>query len=247
MVSEERFPFRYKMGKMRILGVFFSNGLVSVDHDNWRARLDKLSTVLSLWKQRGLSFLGRALIVNVLGASRLWHVAKVIPPPHWRVHDKFETPVWPFICKGKMKNVSRDRCCAPPTSGGLNIVYFIVKCASLRLFTFSSLWDNFGTCKWLYLARYFLGHKLTTLDPRFCFPSNSCLCSASSSNFYRIYLNNFRSLHQKAGTFPDLLTSKNLYLLLLDPVHPALTHVLWFLGVRCRPSHQPLSLGVAQI
>ena len=69
--------------KLRILGVHFSNGLVSVESDNWRAKLDKLELVLNLWKQRDLSFLGRALIVNVLGASRFYHVAKIISPPIW--------------------------------------------------------------------------------------------------------------------------------------------------------------------
>lgn len=29
--------------KMRILGVFFSNGLLSVENDNWKTKLDKLS------------------------------------------------------------------------------------------------------------------------------------------------------------------------------------------------------------
>lgn len=41
---------------MNILEVYFSNGLVSVDHDNWEAKLTKLKPVL--------------YIVNVLGASR---------------------------------------------------------------------------------------------------------------------------------------------------------------------------------
>jgi len=214
-------PFGLKwVNKMRVLGVFFSNGLVSVDDDNWRSKLDKLSSVLNLWKQRDLSFVGRALIVNVLGASRLWHVAKVIPPPHW-VRDKFKSIVWPFIWKGKMENVSRDRCCAPLASGGLNIVNFEVKCASLRLSNFLSLRDDFGTCKWHYLARYFLGRRLTILDPRFCFPSNLCPSSSLPSNYYRICLDSFRLLHQRAGTLPDVLTCKNLYLLLLDPVRVA--------------------------
>ena len=52
------------------MGVYFSNGLISVESDNWKARLGKLQSVLNLWKQRELSFLGRAMIVNVLGASR---------------------------------------------------------------------------------------------------------------------------------------------------------------------------------
>ncbi|CAH3168931.1 unnamed protein product [Pocillopora meandrina] len=41
-----------------------------------------------------------------------------------------------------MENVSRDRCCAPPSSGGLNVVNFKAKCASLRLSVFS---NNFRT------------------------------------------------------------------------------------------------------
>ena len=77
-------PFGLKwVTKIRILGVFSSNGLVSVDDDNWNAKLNKLSFTLGLWKQRDLSFIGRCLIVNVLGASRLWHVAMVIALPTW--------------------------------------------------------------------------------------------------------------------------------------------------------------------
>ena len=67
--------------KIRILGVFFSNGLLSVDDDNWNVKLNKLSSILGLWKQRDLSFIVGSLIVNVLGASHLWHVANVSSPP----------------------------------------------------------------------------------------------------------------------------------------------------------------------
>ena len=52
---------------MKILGVYFSNGLVSVESDNWQSKLDRLQNVINLWKQRELSFLGRAMIINVLG------------------------------------------------------------------------------------------------------------------------------------------------------------------------------------
>ena len=51
--------------KMRILGVFFNNGLVSVDNDNWKTKLDKLKTVLNLWSSRELSFIGRSMILNL--------------------------------------------------------------------------------------------------------------------------------------------------------------------------------------
>ena len=177
-------PFGLKwVTKIRILGVFFSNGLVSVDDDNWNVKLNKLSSILGLWKQRDLSFIGRSLIVNVLGASRLWHVAKVICPPSW-VHDKFKSIIWPFIWNGKMENVSRDRCCAPVKTGGLNVINFNVKCASLRLSNFLSLRDDFGSCKWHYLARYFLSNRLAVLDDRFSFSSNLFSSSDVPSCYY---------------------------------------------------------------
>ena len=90
-------PFGLKwVNKLKILGVYFSNGLVDVDEDNWRSKLDKLKQTLGLWSQRDLSFLGRGMILNVLGASRFWHVAKILLPPSW-VSLEYKKAVWPFI------------------------------------------------------------------------------------------------------------------------------------------------------
>ena len=102
------------VNKPRILGVYFSNGLVAVDKENWQSKLDKLKKTLGLWSQRDLSFLGRGMILNVLGASRFWHVAKVLPPPppKW-VSIEYKRAVWPFIWKSKSETVSRVRCVAP--------------------------------------------------------------------------------------------------------------------------------------
>ena len=158
------------VSKIKILGVYFSNGLVDVDVDNWRTKLDKLSSVLDRWKQRDLSFIGRAMILNTLGLSRLWHVSKVLSAPTW-VSDSLKKIIWPFIWKGKMECVSRQRCCAPLSLGGLNIADFNVKCASLLLSNFLSLRDNFGTEKWHYFARYNIGSRLRLLDARFNFVS----------------------------------------------------------------------------
>ena len=221
-------PFGLKwVTKIRILGVFFSSGLVSVDDDNWTAKLNKLSSVLTLWKQRDLSFIGRSLIVNVLGASRLWHVAKVLAPPPW-VHDKFKSLIWPFIWNGKMENVSRERCCAPVKSGGLNVVNFEVKCASLRLSNFLSLRDEFGTRKWHFLARYFLGNRLAALDNRFSFTSNTYPSASLPTAFYSKCLVSFRYLFSKTKSLPDDLSCKSLYLLLLVvPAAPPRSAGFW--------------------
>ena len=203
------------VSKVKILGVYFSNGLLSVDSDNWTSRLDKLQSVLNLWKQRELSFIGRAMIVNVLGASRFWHTAKVLIPPRW-VIDRYNKIVWRFIWKGKMENVSRQRCCAPLFSGGLNVVDFRAKCASLRISVFSSLRDNFGSQKWHYIARYFIGNRLLKLDTRFDLISNLVPVSSEPSFFYRSCISLFQQLFDKHGALPDDFSCKSFYSLLVD-------------------------------
>ena len=202
------------VSKMRILGIYFSNGLVSVESDNWKVKLDKLENVTNLWKQRELSFLGRAMIINVLGASRFWHTAKIIIPPQW-VIDSYNKIVWSFIWKGKMENVSRQRCCAPLLDGGLNVVDFRAKCAALRLSNFSSLRDDFGSQKWHFLARYFIGNRLQKLDTRFSFLSNLVPISSEPSRFYRSCLSLFLQIFEKHGVLPDDFSCKSLFLLLV--------------------------------
>ena len=208
-------PFGLKwVKKMRILGVYFSNGLLSVDNDNWKCKLDKLQSVLNLWSSRELSFIGRAMIINVLGASRFWHVAKVLPPPK-QVIDSYKGIVWPFVWKGKIESISREHCSAPVSRGGLNIVNFSVKCISLRLSSFASLRDNFGTEKWHFLARYFLGNRLAKFDKRFAFNPNAVPVCSAPSRFYQLCIDKFSNLFSMLGHLPDILTCKNIYLLLL--------------------------------
>ena len=53
--------------KMKILGVVF--GTVTTEQDNRQPKLNKLEKSLNLWKSRSLSFVGKSMIVNVLGLS----------------------------------------------------------------------------------------------------------------------------------------------------------------------------------
>ena len=115
-----------------------------------------------------------------------------------------------------MENVSRQRCCAPLHCGGLNVVDFRTKCASLRLSSFSSLRDNFGSQKWHFLARYFIGNRLMKLDTRFDFVSNLFPVSSEPSLYYRKGISLFQQLFDKHGALPDDLSCKNIYTLLFS-------------------------------
>ena len=79
--------------KMKILGVFFGP---NIEQDNWLPKLKKLESHLNLWKRRSLSLVGRALLVNALGLSKLNYLATVLIVPDWVKH-KVNSLIWPFL------------------------------------------------------------------------------------------------------------------------------------------------------
>ena len=64
-------------GTLKILGIFFGSG--NVDKLNWRPCIVVVKNVFNSWRQRGLSFRGKALIVNALALARIWYVARFDP------------------------------------------------------------------------------------------------------------------------------------------------------------------------
>ena len=53
----------------------------NLDDDNWKPRIAVVENTLSSWRQRILSFQGRALVINALAFSRVWYVASLIHMP----------------------------------------------------------------------------------------------------------------------------------------------------------------------
>ena len=94
--------------------------------------------------------------------------------------------------------------------GGLNVVNFAVKCSKLRLSSVATLRDSFGTEKWHYMARYFLGRALAKYDNRFNFTSNMVPSSPSPSRFYQLFLDKFAYIFNRFGCLPDDLSCKNI-------------------------------------
>ena len=107
--------------KMKILGVVF--GTVPVERNNWEPRLSKLDSCLSLWKSRSLSFVGKVLILKVLGLSKLLYLSRVLILPRW-VLDKYNSLIWPFLWGAKLEPVARRSIVCPPDQGGLGLIDF---------------------------------------------------------------------------------------------------------------------------
>ena len=55
--------------KVKVLGVFLGPG--NLEEDNWRPRITAVENALNSWRQRSLSYKGKALVINALALSRV--------------------------------------------------------------------------------------------------------------------------------------------------------------------------------
>ena len=113
---------------IKILGVFI--GVGDTEEANWRPRIAAVENVLSSWRQRQLSFRGRALVINALALSRVWYVASLVHMPAW-VLKELNTLIFNFFWKGKRDLVSRSVVVQPSLFGGFSVVNVKFKVWSL--------------------------------------------------------------------------------------------------------------------
>ena len=196
--------------KMKILGIVF--GTVDVNRDNWEPRLSKLDKSLSLWKPRSLSLIGKVLILNILGLSKLLYVSRVLDPPRW-VYDKLNRVIWPFLWGARLETVASKTIVCPTSEGGLG----------LRLVALVNVLGE--SChKCFYMAKYFCGARLAPLRPEWStLRDNLTPSAAQPTSFYVSVLSSLQSVNIPR-TF--IFSTKSLYPLFLKkaytiPILPA--------------------------
>ena len=105
--------------------------IANVESVNWTELINKFEAQLSLWKQRQLSFRGRALVANVLGLSLFWYQTTVFDMPKTIIF-KINKLLFPFVWNKKREWLARTSVIQPLHHGGLGVVDITSKLLSLR-------------------------------------------------------------------------------------------------------------------
>ena len=198
--------------KMKILGIVF--GMVNVDQDNWEPRVSKLEKCVSRWQSRSLSLIGKVLILNILGLSKLLFVSSILSPPRW-VFDRINKIIWPFLWGSRIETVARKSLISSVTEGGLGLRDFRTQGQASRLALLVRVISE-RQWKGFYLVKYFCGAQLASIRHSWADLRDNCTPSAvSPSSFYSSLLTVLRDLN-----FPSnfSFTSKNLYSSLLAKI-----------------------------
>ena len=156
-------PFGFEwVQSLRILGAHFGNSGRPLDHENFDPMLGKLQKVLDLWSSRDLSFIGRSLILNCLGASKFWYLARVLPVPPW-VSKRFNQLARRFVCGSRGQPLTKPTMTRISKVGGLGVVDFDIKCQALKAsFCFQLVFSK-SLPDWHFTGNFYLARSLGSL------------------------------------------------------------------------------------
>lgn len=81
-------------------------------------KIDNLKTKLDIWRVRGLSLLGKCLIVKCLGISHLIYTASMLTIPNTYI-PAIKSAIFNFIWNNKQDKIKRDVMYRDYSKGGL--------------------------------------------------------------------------------------------------------------------------------
>lgn len=137
---DQPMSFTWTNDRLKALGIILGSGN-DVIKENWTIARDKFEAILQRWKNRDLSFFGRALVAKSLATAKIWYVAKVSPPPA-DILKSINQSLWQFIWRNKTALVNRKTCIQPQRCGGLGAISIQEKVDSFLLQWISRLLDD---------------------------------------------------------------------------------------------------------
>ena len=99
---DEPFQFYWPKVPIRVLGIFIPYHQKQNELKNFKAKVDKLSTILDIWQSRNLTLLGRVLITKCLGISQLVYSISILDTPSEYIKAT-NSLLYKFILKKKKK------------------------------------------------------------------------------------------------------------------------------------------------
>jgi exonuclease III len=202
----------------KFYGILLERGRFS--EQNWTRILTKFKSTLNSYLHRDLGIRGRAVIANVMAASKLWYASAVLLLPSDLLHE-FNVSLFHFVWANKPEWVSRKTMYAPYDAGGMRVVDIATKLHALRIMHLKNL--IVGTpAKWKLFTQYFIGFHLKKYNANLYNRSRPHQI-AYIPHFYRECLKSLDKL-LKINSNPnwETLSTKNINNMFIDAETPEL-------------------------
>ena len=137
----------------KYLGIWFSSDIVQQEYKNFRHRLDVITNLFKIWKQRDLSLRGKIVIIRSLALSQLLYAASFLNVPEWVVREANKL-FYGFLWDNKPDKLKRDIITRDIKAGGLKMVDVETMIYSLKIKWAKKLYKD-STHKWTNIVNYY--------------------------------------------------------------------------------------------
>ena len=226
--------------KTKSLGMYF--GYDNINNMNWLPCLDSFRHDLMKHIDRDTTLIGKVIILNSIGYSRLWFksIFTKIPDRNCsredgslvNIPDKLKKLTQGFLWGFNLKNdnftldldrpktvgISKETMYLPKSKGGANLIDFHAKMKTFRILLIFKYLSSSINHKWSEILEYWLAVNLNQITHRGWsnnYPHNQFISNIPL--FFRICLVEFKDYCQKFGyTENEQLSSKKIYLNLIN-------------------------------
>lgn len=121
-------------GKLKILGVLVSHD-PNVINDNFKIKLEKLKTILNMWRRRNLTMGSKIAVIKTYGITQMLYLSAILKIPDWAIKE-MENTLYEFLWNGKQHKVKTKMVIQDYNDGGFKMCDF-------------SIMDKIQKLKWL--------------------------------------------------------------------------------------------------
>ena len=150
---------------LKVLGVVFNADPCKIEQNNFPDKIESIKKLLSFWRLRQLSLIGKITVIKSLAISKLVHLFISLPTPSTEMMKKLKRIVYTFLWNGKNDKIRRTKICQSYSNGGLKMIDLDIFVSSLKCSWIQRIQRTAHMqVKWLALTKIFLNdhaEKLT--------------------------------------------------------------------------------------
>ena len=125
---------------IKTLGVWISKNNEEVIKLNFREKIEKMKTILNIWRQRALSIKGKVVIINSLALSQLQYISNVLYVPQ-NIIEEVNSLIFAFLWPKKV-HVKKEVTIQDLQNGGLKMPDFVCKVKASKVIWVKRILDN---------------------------------------------------------------------------------------------------------
>ena len=226
---------------LEILGILFFSEHKKTLNTNWTNVIKEMETDLDRLKFRKLSLKGKTMVLNTVVLSKVWYTAGVLPLPEPKFKE-IERLMFAFLWNGRQIDpIQRRTIYQPKEKGGLGLKNPKLQQQALQLKFLKDILNEENRKSWLQLPRYWIGFRLSTLNPQWLFlntyPRVNPICTRSCTPYYKHLLETFKDLDLSKLPEIKLWTTRTFYSQLLEKdEHPTHSFTTFWETHRVNPA-----------